>query len=279
MKSRLSAFGYFVPVVVFYLGFLVLPYVFLLRLSLYKFSSLRLYIPDLTLDNYRAVLGDPFYLGMIGRTVALGAGVAALSLVLGYPLALKIARSGPRLKSLLMAVTLSPLLINLVVRTYAWLVLLGDTGVINRWLIALGATAGPLPINGNLFSVTVGMVHIGLPLMVLSLIGVIERIDRALPEAAESLGAGEARILWRVLLPLSLPGIGSGLLLVFCFTISAFVTPAVLGGNRVATVSTMIYEKFTFSVNWPVGSTLVVVLLAITLVVVWLHGRVFREAA
>jgi putative spermidine/putrescine transport system permease protein len=277
MKPRFAPLVYFGPVLIFYVGALVLPYAFLLRLSFFRFSAMRLYIPDPTLDNYWAVLTDPFYLAMIGRTVALGAGVAAASLLLGFPLALKIARSGPRLKGVLMAVTLSPLLINLVVRTYAWLVLLGDAGVINRWLIGAGVIGAPLPINGNMVSVVIGMVHIGLPLMVLSLIGVIERIERSLPEAAESLGAGDGRILWRIMLPLAMPGIGSGLLLVFCFTISAFVTPAVLGGNRVATVSTMIYEKFTFSVNWPIGSTLVMVLLALTLVVVWLHGRVFRE--
>jgi len=112
--------------------------------------------------------------------------------------------------------------------------------------------------------------------MVISLVGVIERIDRSLPEAAESLGAGPARVLRRVLLPLSLPGIGAGCLLVFCFSISAFVTPAVLGGSRVATVSTVIYDKFTFSVNWPVGATLVMVLLALTLLVVALHARTGR---
>ncbi len=275
---RLEPLAYFGPVLLFYLVFLVLPYAFLLRLSFFRFSSMRLYIPDFTLANYMAVMTDPFYLELIGRTITLGVGVTVITLLLGYPLALKIARSPPRLKSLLLAVTLSPLLINLVVRTYAWLVLLGDTGVINRWLIALGVTATPLAINGNLFSVTVGMVHIGLPLMVLSLVGVIERIDRVLAEAAESLGAAPGRIARRITVPLSLPGIGAGSLLVFCYTISAFVTPSVLGGNRVATVSTMIYEKFTFSVNWPVGATLVVFLLVITLLVVALHGRVFREA-
>ena len=278
-RARLAPVAYFAPVLLFYLGFLVLPYLVLLRLSFYRFSSMQMFIPTFTLANYAAVLGDPFYWGLIGRTLGLGLGVTAVTLLLGYPLALKIARAGPRLKPVLLAVTLSPLLINLVVRTYAWLVLLGDTGVINRGLMAAGLIHAPLPINGNLVSVTIGMVHIGLPLMVLSLVGVIERIDRALAEAASSLGASPARVAGRVTLPLSLPGIGSGCLLVFCFTISAFVTPAVLGGNRVATVSTMIYEKFTFSVNWPMGATLVVFLLAMTLAVVALHGRVFRGAA
>ena len=162
-------------------------------------------------------------------------------------------------------------------RTYAWLVLLGDSGVVNRWLHQVGLTGGPLPLSGNLFSVTVGLVHISLPLMALSLIGVLERIDTALIDAADSLGASRGRVLRRIVLPLSWPGVGAGSLLVFSFTISAFVTPALLGGNRVSTISTLIFEKFTFSANWPVGATLVVVLLVINTGVVLLHGRLFRD--
>lgn len=264
------------PAAVFYLLFLVLPYAMVLRLSLFQYSAMRLYVPEWTLANYGAVLGDPFYLGLMARTVGLGLGVTLATLVLGLPLALLIAGARPVVKSALIAVTLSPLLINLVVRTYAWLVLLGDTGVVNRWLQAAGVTGGPLPLGGNLFGVVVGLVHISLPLMALSLVGVLERIDPALVQAAESLGASHGRVLRRVVLPLAWPGIGAGSLLVFSFTVSAFVTPALLGGNRVSTVATLIYEKFTFSANWPVGATLVVALLVINGAVVLLHGRVFR---
>lgn len=269
---------YIAPVTLFYLLFLVVPYAMVLRLSFFRFSSMRLYVPEWTLANYAAVVTDPFYVLLLARTVGLGVGVTLLCLVLGYPLALRIARAGPGLKDVLLAVTLSPLLINLVVRTYAWLVLLGDSGVVNHWLQGLGLIGAPLPLGGTLFSVVVGLVHIGLPLMVLSLLGVLERIDPALLDAAGSLGASRARVLQRVVLPLSLPGIGAGSLLVFSFAVSAFITPALLGGNRVATVSTLIYEKFTFSANWPVGATLVVVLLLVNVAVVVLHGRAFRDA-
>ena len=277
-RGRLGLLPYLAPVALFYLVFLVLPYVMVLRLSLFRYSSMRLYIPEWTLANYTAVLTDPFYLSLMARTIGLGALVTAITLLLGYPLALLITRAGPAMKSALIAVTLSPLLINLVVRTYAWLVLLGDTGVVNRWLQAAGVIGGPLPLGGNMLGVVIGLVHISLPLMALSLIGVLERIDPALISAAESLGASYGRILRKVVLPLTLPGAGAGSLLVFSFTISAFVTPALLGGNRVSTISTLIYEKFTFSANWPVGATLVVVLLVINTAVMMLHGRLFREA-
>lgn len=275
---RLSLLLYLGPVTLFYLVFLVLPYAMVLRLSVFRFSSMRLYVAEFTTANYAAVLTDPFYLTLLARTVGLGLAVTLITLILGYPLALLIARAGPGLKSALIAVTLSPLLINLVVRTYAWLVLLGDTGVVNRWLQATGLTTAPLPLGGNMLSVVIGLVHISLPLMALSLIGVLERIDPALIDAADSLGASRARILRRVILPLTWPGVGAGSLLVFSFAISAFVTPALLGGNRVSTISTLIYEKFTFSSNWPVGATLVMVLLVINAGVVVLHARLFREA-
>jgi putative spermidine/putrescine transport system permease protein len=269
---------YLGPVTLFYVVFLVLPYAMVLRLSFFRFSSMRLYVPEFTMTNYLTVVTDPFYLGLMVRTVGLGLVVTVFSLILGYPLALKIARSGPTMKSFLIAVTLSPLLINLLVRTYAWLVLLGDTGVVNNWLRAAGVITRPLPLGGNMFSVIVGLVHISLPLMALSLIGVLERIDASLVDAADSLGASRGRILRKIILPLSLPGIGAGSLLTFSFAISSFITPALLGGNRVSTISTLIYEKFTFSSNWPVGATLVVVLLVINVAVVALHGRLFREA-
>jgi putative spermidine/putrescine transport system permease protein len=278
MPRRAALALYLGPVTLFYLVFLVAPYAMVLRLSVFRFSAMQLYIPQFTLANYTAVLTDPFYLALMARTIGLGVLVTVISLLLGYPLALKIARAGPRLKSLLIAITLSPLLINLLVRTYAWLVLLGDTGVVNTWLQALGLTTAPLPLGGNMFAVVVGLVHISLPLMALSLIGVLERIDAALVDAADSLGASRARILRKIILPLSLPGIGAGSLLVFTFTISAFITPSLLGGNRVSTISTVIYEKFTFSANWPVGATLVMALLVINAAVIALHGRLFREA-
>jgi putative spermidine/putrescine transport system permease protein len=276
-RQRLALLCYLAPVTLFYVGFLVLPYLSLLELSFFKFSSAKLYIPQFTLENYVAVATDSFYLLLMLRTLGLGLLVTVITLLLGYPLALMIVRSTPRMKTFLIAVALSPLLINLVVRTYAWLVLLGDTGVINNWLKAIGLIDKPLPIGGNWVSVTIGLVHITLPLMVLSLVAVLENIDRRLAEAAESLGATDGRVMRKIIFPLSLPGIGSGSLLVFCFTISAFVTPALLGGNRVSTVSTMIYQKFTFSANWPVGATLVFVLLAMNVAVIALHGRVFRE--
>ncbi len=278
MPRRVALLLYVAPVSVFYLVFLVVPYALVLRLSIFRFSTTRLYLPEVTAANYLAVLTDPFYLGLVARTLGLGLVVTLVSLGLGYPLALRIVRAGPGLKRVLLAVTVSPLLINLVVRSYAWLVLLGDHGVLNTGLQRLGLIGAPLPLGGTMLSVTLGLVHICLPLMILSLLGALEAIDPALIDAATSLGASRAKILRRVVVPLSWPGVGAGSLLVFTFAISAFITPSLLGGNRVSTLGTLIYEKFTFAANWPMGATLVMVLLLINVGVIALHGRLFRTA-
>ena len=261
------------PVLIFYAAFLLAPGAALFALSLHPFSPTALVTEGWTAANYLTVLADPFYLGLLAGTVFLGLAVTVVTLLLGYPLAMATVRATPRLKSLLLVVALSPMLINLVVRSYAWIILLGDHGVINSWLRAMSLPA--IPLDANMFAVGIGLVHVTLPLMVLSLVGIMERMDPSTLEAAASLGAGEWRILARVHVHLAMPGIATGSLLVFCTAISAFITPRLLGGNRVSTISTVIYEKFTFSMNWPLGAALVFLLLALTLLVTFLHDRSF----
>ncbi len=265
------------PIVVGYCVFLLLPTLQLLQMSFYRFSSLSLYVPEWTLANYATLVQDGFYLGLLGRTMLLGLCVTAATILLGYPLAVLIARGPAKWRSVLLVVVLSPMLVNLVVRSYAWLVLLGDHGMLNGWLAWAGLTDHPLALTGNMLGVVIALTHMGLPLMVLSLTAILGGVDDRLLEAAESLGASRWRRFRSVLLPLSLPGIGSGSLLVFCLSVSAFITPQLLGGGRVPTVATTIYQKFTLSLNWPLGSALVLLLLVTNLVLMTLHGRIFRH--
>ncbi|ASP23712.1 molybdate ABC transporter permease (plasmid) [Antarctobacter heliothermus] len=265
------------PITTFYALFLLIPYCYIFWLSLTRYSSSLLYVPDLGLQNYVGILTDGYYLGLLAQTIGLGLFVTLVSLLMGYPLAMRIVAAGKTAKSVLLILTMTPLLVNVVVRTYAWLVLLGDNGVINKVLSSIGLIDTPLPINGNFISVAIGLVHLSLPLMVLSLVSVMEKLDKGLFEAGESLGASTLKMLVRVHIPLCMQGIGAGSLLVFCTVISAFVTPQLLGGNRFSTISTIIYQKFTFSMNWPVGAALVFVLLALNFAVIMLHGFLFRE--
>lgn len=264
-------FAPLLPAALFYAIFLVAPGAGLLALSLHPYNPVDLVGPGWTLANYAAALADRFYLGLLAGTLLLGASVTLVALLLGYPLAMATVRAGPRLKALLLVIAISPMLVNLVVRSYAWIVLLGDHGLINGWLRAAGLPI--LPLDASMLSVGIGLVHVTLPLMVLSLVAVMERIDGAVLEAAASLGADEWRVLARVHVHLARPGIATGALLVFCTSISAFVTPRLLGGNRASTLATVIYEKFTFSLNWPLGAALVMVLLTVTLGVTALHAR------
>lgn len=264
------------PILILYALLLIAPYLLLFRMSLNQYSSTRLYIEAFSLDNYLSVLTDGVYLALIRDTLWLGVLVTLATLVMGMAIAIVIARCRPTMKSILMAVVLSPLLINIVVRTYAWLVLLGEKGVINSWLVASGITSEPWALNGNLFGVVVGLTHITLPLMVLSLVSVIETIPPSNLEAAESLGAKPTRIFLRVFIPAIIPGMASGSLLVFCYTISAFITPQILGGGRVSTLATVIYDRFSFGLNWPVGSTLVFILLFVNIGAMLIHARLFR---
>ncbi len=266
------------PITVLYLLGLVVPYLYLFRMSFNKYDPLLIFQEMVTPRNYVKILTDDFYLSIIFSTLGLGLAVTAFTLILGYPIAWKITRSSPALKSLLLAIVLSPLLVNLVVRTYAWLVVLGDKGVINEWFLWLGWIDQSLPLSNNFWTVVIGLGHVTLPFMVLSLSSVMENMNVELFEAAESLGGDRFRIFKDILWPLCLPGVGAGSILVFSFSISAFVTPSLLGGGRVSTVSTLIYEHFTQSLNWPLGSALVFVLLTMNFCVIVLHARLFRHA-
>lgn len=267
----------FAPMASFYALFLAVPYAYIFWLSFTKYSSTTLFIPEYTIQNYIAVLTDSYYLGLFARTIGLGVFVTCLSLVMCYPLAMMIVASSRRLKSALLVTVITPLLVNVVIRTYTWIVLLGDNGIVNRSLARVGLIDSPLPINGNFVSVALGLVHLSIPLMTLSLVSVMEKLDKGLIEASQSLGASQLRSLLKIHFPLCRAGVGTGSLLVFCTVVSAFVTPQLLGGNKFSTVSTVIYDKFTVSLNWPIGATLVFLLLSINLVVILFHGLVFKD--
>lgn len=267
------------PVLVFYFLFLILPYATTLTNSFYRPDPVRLIVPEFTLLNYARIVTEEFFLRLTGWTVFIALVVTLVTLVLGYPMAWKIVRSGPRTRSLLLAIVLSPLLVNLVVRTYAWQVVLGESGVINTWLIALGLVDAPLQLSRNVFGVIVGMAQITLPFMVLSLVSTMDTLDRDLFDAAEGLGSTPLRTFLQIVWPLTLPGVSAGAILVFCYSTSAFVTPAVLGGGRVATIATQIYQQFMFSLNWPLGSALVVLLLVVNAAFILALGRLACRTA
>ncbi|MCS6933210.1 MAG: ABC transporter permease, partial [Acetobacteraceae bacterium] len=210
----------------------------------------------------------------------LGLWTTLVSLLLGYPLALLIARvrSGTARTLLLMAV-IAPMVMGLVVRTYAWLGMFSNRGVINGTLAGLGLIAEPIAFLGSEGAVIAALAHIYVPFMILTLTGVIARIDLRLEEAARGLGASRLRSFAEVTLPLSMPGILAGSLLVFALAISAYVTPIVIGGYEIQTLPMIIYQQISASFNLHFAAALGVVLLAVALLLVGAYGRAMRRAA
>lgn len=245
--------------------------------------SFRPYVPlvgitdGFTVRYYTKLLTDSYYLEIIGRTLALGFTVTLATLVIGYPVALFLARTPSRWRSWLTILVVFPLMLNLVVRTFGWIALLAQNGLVNQALRALGLVDSPVKLLFNFAGLLIAMTHIFLPFMVLVLIGAIQNIPRDVEDAARVLGASWAGTFCRVTLPLSAPGILSGSILVFVLTISALVTPRLLGGPTYQVMATLIYDEFLQRLNWPAGSAQALLLTLMVLALVYLSGRLARR--
>lgn len=233
-----------------------------------------------TARNYLRIAEDSLYVEALVSTLKLGFVVTLVALFMGYPIAHWLARMRSRLGyALLLMAVIAPMLTGIVVRTFAWMTILSDRGVINATLLGAGLITAPLPLMYNEFGTTVALVHIYVPFMVLTLAGVIGRIDIRLEEAARSLGAGTLRTFLEVTLPLSVPGILAGSLLVFALAISAYVTPYLMGGQQVLTLPRLIYQQVAATFNAAFAGALGVLLLAVSVLVVIAYNRVVGQVS
>lgn len=192
------------------------------------------------------------------------AGITTLACaLLGYPLAYLMATTGPRARMLLAAAVMIPFWTSVLARSLAWVILLGKRGVINEWLVSNRITEAPLPLLFNSLGVQIGMIHVLLPFMVLPIWAILARLDKSLPLAARSLGASPARSFLHIVLPLSLPGLFAGCVLVFMLAVGFYVTPALLGGDRDITIAGLIEMVVRDLLDWPFGAMLSLALMAI----------------
>jgi spermidine/putrescine transport system permease protein len=228
-----------------------------------------------TLENYQRLI-DPLYLRIMARSFVMAGAATIACLILGFPLALFIARSAKR-KNLYLYLVILPFWTSFLVRTYAWMFLLRDTGLINTVLLATGLIHQPLPLLYNAGAVLVGLVYGYLPFMVLPLYATLERINRNLVEAAADLGARPWQSLWRVLVPLAAPGIRAGAVLVFIPCLGAYLTPDLLGGSKTIMAGNLIQNQFTNARDWPFGSAVALALMAATMLLLALWVRQERE--
>jgi spermidine/putrescine transport system permease protein len=225
-----------------------------------------------TLENYTRLL-DPLYLSILLRSFAMALAATALCLILAFPAALFISRAS-RHKNLYLQLVMLPFWTSFLVRTYAWLFLLRDTGLINTALQSLGIIHVPLPLLYNDGAVLLGLVYGYLPFMVLPLYATLERLDPALLEAAADLGARPLTAVFRVVLPLSKPGIVAGTVLVFIPCLGAYLTPDLLGGGRSVLVGNLVQNQFTTARDWPFGAAVSILLIALVTLLVW---RILRR--
>jgi len=263
--------------------FLLLPYMNIILMSLRPPAVGAPYGEGLTLANYAHVLTDDYRLGVLVDTLLLGLTVTPICLLLGYPLAYHLVHAPVRWVSLLYLLVLSPLLVGVVVRSFGWLILLSGNGVINRALLDLGWLDTGLLLMNNRLGVCIALVHVFLPFMILPLVGVLQSIDPSLLAAARSLGASPWRTFVRVVLPLSWQGIQAGTVLVFVLTLSAYVTPVMLGGAQVKTTSVLVVQSLIDNFQWPAGAAQALVLTLCGLLAVaayaWLGKRWNRSGA
>jgi mannopine transport system permease protein len=246
----------------------ILPLAMLLRESLF--------VPSFSFTNYEKVFDEAVYLRVMFRTLRISAIVTVITLLLAYPLASLMARARGLLLGLLLLSVLLPLWTSVLVRTYAWLVLLQRNGVLNEILFGLGVVKAPMQFLRTEGAVVLAMSHVLLPFMVLPLYAALRAIPDEYVRAARMLGAGSLSVFRHVLLPLSLSGISSGCLMVFLLAIGFFVTPALIGGPQQMMLATLVQQQVTELLNWPFAGALVGVLLAFVLALVLLFNRVVR---
>jgi putative spermidine/putrescine transport system permease protein len=257
------------PALVFIAFFFVLPLLIVMG------ETFRDAGGKLTLARYVELLADPQLLKVYGRTLGLGAIVTPIAALASYPAAYAIARMGPGRRSLMMSLVVLPLMTSPVARTYAWLVILGRYGLVNGTLQGLHLIDAPLRLIYTPQAIVMGLLQLFLPLMLLSLVSAMENIPDDLEEAARSLGAGPIGAFFRVTVPLSMDGLVIGGTLVFTGCITAYVTPAMLGGTRVLTLATLMQQKALVLMDWE-GATVVAVVMVLTTLVLYTLLRSLR---
>ncbi len=227
---------------------------------------------ELSLRHLTTALADPLYHTTFQRSITLALTTTLFCTLLGFPVAYLFLIGGPWVRRIILVLTIAPILTSGIVRTYAWIVVLGGRGVVNGVLMEMGIISAPLRIINTPWAVVIGMVQIHLPIMILPLIAVMSRHDRRLDEASANLGASRLGTLRHVILPLSVPGLGTGASLVFTLSYTTFVVPQLLGGGNYLNAATMIYEQVVYSLEWSKGAVTAMILMATCLMVLMLFA-------
>lgn len=256
-KQKKQALLLALPTVLALLAFFVVPMAYILMDTM-KADGLK---------YFQKFFTDDMYIDILITTIVVSLKVTVISLLLGYPAAYFMARTKSKMKNVLMIVILFPFLVSAVVRSYGWMVILGNKGLLNQFLLATGLIEKPLVILNTSTAVIIGLVHLLIPYMILSITGVIQNIDKNVEYAAYSLNANPFQTFFRIILPLSAPGIISGCILVFTMSMTSYVTPKLLGGTRFRMMSTMVFQEVNINFNWGLASAISYILLFTILII------------
>jgi putative spermidine/putrescine transport system permease protein len=268
LRYRLEGFGGTLPAMplaAFFLAAFVAPFAVLLWISLFRSADFR----ALGFDQYLKLATDGFSIGVLGDTLFLGFCVTAVCLLLAYPLGLVYIEGGRRLRGAILFLIMLPLLTSTVVRTFAWIVILGREGIVNHAMLATGLWERPARLLYTWGGLVVALAQIQLPLMGLPLINSLLKLDRSLIDAAEGLGASNFRRFRTVILPLTLPGAVAGGLLVFAASTTAFITQTLVGGGRIVLMPLNIYQQAVGVQDWPFAAALSVVFTLCIVAITW----------
>jgi spermidine/putrescine transport system permease protein len=252
---------------------LVVPVFFIVVYSFWLRAPTGADIPAFQFGNYAKFFADFFYPSILIRTIRVSLETVLLCLVMGYIPAYFFYRSKTRFKSILLLLIMLPFWISFIIRTMSWINILGDTGLINHFLVRLGILSGPLGMLYNEGSVLMGLIQYLLPFMILNIYVSLEGIDKSLLEAARSMGCTEWQAFKEVTLPLSLPGVSAGSLLVFVLTAGTYLPPMILGGPGNEMIANLIFRRVIGTLDWPFGSAISVVLLTLLVIIVWTYNR------
>ncbi|TQR45426.1 ABC transporter permease [Paenibacillus popilliae] len=258
-----------VPSLIVILGVFVLPMLYMFVISIREDGGTGAF----TLEQYGLFFQDPYYVEVLWRTIKLSLYTVIVCLLLGYPVAMYMAQATPKMRGFITFLIISPHLISVVIRNFGWVVILGDNGFINNTLISLGIIEKPLHLLYNELGVVIGLADSLIIYMVLAIATSLYAVDASLYKAAGILGASRSRMFFSVTLPLSMPGIFAGTTLVFSLAMSAFVTPALMGGTSVKVMPVIAYEKMMAAYDWSLGAALAFLLLGSTLGLVALFTR------
>lgn len=268
------------PALLVFLGLVIIPLGMTVLLSFYDWGQYKGIVPDFTLKNWIEVFTDSYFFEIFMRTFRIAFLVTLAAIIIGVPEAYILNRMSPAWRSAFLLVIIGPLLVSVVARTLGWALLLGSTGLVNQGLIALGLIKTPLEFMFTETGVVIALIHVLIPFMILAVWASLQRLDPQIENAALSLGAGRLTIWRRVILPQIVPGILSGSIIVFALAASAFASPAIIGGRRLKVASTLAYDEFLNTLNWPLGAAVATLLLvALVLITVGSNRLIERRYA